>query len=291
MSTSPSNPPVDTIIYSRSGHRAKYVCTVMGPHGLEHYVKPEIEFGLPNGDVDTSFDGVAVWHEYFLSPPRQVIDKEILALEARKQQLEAEVRKMTEEKRAAEKDILDRKARLVRHEQLKRLDDFITKGVVCYVVDEKYSHDIQVIDFKNTECKYRRNEFRLLSLFGGSNGDLSWRLNTYSDGSGSYYECIPCVSQDDVPAAIASLLERVWAKWRKEGSVALEKYAKVAQKYGLTVPEDVLVKIAADNEKAKKNALEEAEWAFLRAQDNLAKARSDVIAGMATSASLAPKVK
>lgn len=289
MNTAPTNPPpLDTIVYSRSGHRAKYICSVTGRHGCEHYVKPEVEFGLPDGEVDSSFEGATVWHEYFLTPPREVIDKEIVALEARKEQLEIEVRKMTEEKRTAEKDVLDRKARLARHDQLKQLDDFITKGISCYVVDQKYSHDIEVIDFKSTSSAYSRTEFRLLSLFGRSNGDLSWRLNTYYDGSGSWSECIPCASKDDVPAAVAALLERVWTRWRKEGSVNLVKYANAARQYGLPVPEDVLAKIAADEEKAKKMALEEAEKAFVKAQKNLMKAREGIVDTTGVTAKPAP---
>ena len=293
MSTIHTNlPPIDTIIYSRSGHRAKYICSVAGHHGHDHFVRPEVEFSTPDGDVDSSFEGAAVWHEFFLAPPRAVIDKEIEGLEEKATALRVEINRLAQEKRGAEKDVEARKARLARHEQLKQLDDFITKGVSCYVLDIDWNSEIQIRDFKSTASEYNRDEFRLLCLFGSSNGSLDWKLNDYKDGSGNWCKCIPCASKDDVPAAVASLLEHRWAKWRKEGNVTISKYAQVARQYGLSVPEDVFAKIAKDTEEWKKTNLERAQKALAEAQAALMKAEEGVLSRMgvpAKPASATPK--
>lgn len=282
MTPIPTNPPLlDTIVYSRSGHRAKYICSVAGRYGCEHYVKPEVEFGLPDGDVDSSFEGAAVWHEFFLSPPREVIDKEIVALQTKADTLRAEVQKLTREhsetKRGVEKDLEARKVLLARHDQLKHLDDFITKGVACYVRDDEYG-EVTIMDFKDTTCEYSsRNTFRLLSLFGGSNGQLNWKLNRYSDGSGSYVDCIPCASKEDALVAIAELLNRRWEIWRKEGKGSISAYAQVARQHGIPIPEDVLAQIAKNAAEEKRENLERAEKAFADAQAALMKAQEGIV--------------
>jgi len=43
---------------------------------------------------------------------------------------------------------------------------------------------------------------KLLSLFGDSKGDLSFRLHQYRDGSGNYEEVIPCHSMDEAKELI-----------------------------------------------------------------------------------------
>lgn len=273
-------PPLDTIVYSRSGHRAKYICSVAGRYGCEHFVKPEIEFGLPDGDVDSSFEGAAVWHEFFLGPPREVIDKEIVALQTKADTLRAEVQKLTREhsetKRGVEKDLEARKARLARHDQLKHLDDFITKGVACYVLDVGYG-SINIVDFKDTRSEYHRDSFRLLSLFGDSKGQLDWKLNRYGDGSGDDTACFPCASKEEAHAAVGEMLSRRWDKWRKSGDGHINAYAQTAKKHGFAVPEDILAQIAKDAAEAKQKNLERAEKAFADAQAALMKAQEGIV--------------
>lgn len=285
----PDFPKVNTIVYSRSGQRAKYVCSVLSKFTTEHFVKPEVEFGLPDGEVESSFEGAAIWHEFFLTPPRQVLDKGIAALSAKAEVLRLEVQKLTREhaetKREIEKDLEARAARLARHDQLKQLDDFITKGVACYVVDNIYG-EIEVLNFGDTRSEYGgRDSFRLLSLFGNSNGQLDWRLNTYSDGSGSYTECIPCASKDDARAAIAERLNARWEGWRNGTKTNyLSAYVKAAVAHGLPIPEDVAAQIVKDESERKAKNLECAEKALAEAQSNLAKAQE----GLPASPSSAP---
>ena len=293
MSTIHTNlPPIDTIIYSRSGHRAKYICSVAGRYGHDHFVRPEVEFSTPDGDVDSSFEGAAVWHEFFLAPPRAVIDKEIEALEEKATALRAEVYQLGREKSEVEQDVIARKARLSKHAQLKQLDDFITKGVACYVTCD-YCGEINTKGFNGTKSDYGRDSFRLLSLFGDSKGQLNWRLNLYSDGSGNYIECIPCASNEDAKAAVAELLNRRWDQWRKDGKLSyLSGYAKSSREYGIPVPEDVAAQIAKGEEETKLKNLDHAQKAFAEARAALMKAEEGVLSRMgvpAKPASATPK--
>lgn len=272
----PTPTPINTLVYSRSGHRAKYICSVAGRYGCEHYVKPEVEFGVPDGDVDSSFEGAAVWHEFFLSPPREVIDREIAALEEKAAALRAEVYRLEREKSEAEQEVVARKARLARHDQLKHLDDFITKGIACYVLDVGYG-SINIVDFKDTRSEYHRDSFRLLSLFGDSKGQLDWKLNRYGDGSGDDTACFPCASKEEAHAAVGEMLNRRWDKWRKSGDGQIDAYVQTAKKHGFAVPEDVLSQIAKNAAEAKQKNLERAEKAFVDAQAALMKAQEGLV--------------
>ena len=279
----PTPPPIDTIVYSRDGSRAKYVCSIVGKYSSEHYVKPEVQFGLPDGEMDSSFEGAEIWHEYFLTPPRTVIDKEIAALDAKATALRVEICAMERQKREADQGLAEeieaRKARVEQHAQLKRLDEFITKGVACYVIDNSYG-DIQILNFGDTHSEYSgRDSFRLLSLFGNSKGQLDWKLNTYADASGSYTECIPCASREDARAAIAERLNARWEGWRNGTKTNyLAAYVKAAVAHGLPIPEDVAAQIAKDKEEQKRKNLEHCEKALAEAQANLAKARDGLAA-------------
>ena len=289
---SPAHPPIDTIVYSRDGRRAKYVCSVIKKYGVDHFVRPEVEFGLPDGEVESSFEGSAVWHEFFLAPPRAVIDKEIEALEEKATALRAEVYRLDREKSEVEQDVIARKARLSKHAQLKQLDDFITKGIACYVTDNGYG-ELHILDFGNSHAEYGdRDTFRLLSLFGNSKGQLDWKLNRYGDGSGNYTDCIPCVSKEDAKAAIAERLNVRWEMWRNGTKTNhlyhLSAYVKAAVAHGLPVPEDVAAQIAKDEEETKLKNLERAQKAFAEAQAALMKAEEGVLSRMGVPAKPVP---
>lgn len=203
--------------------------------------------------------------------------------------MRAEVYKLGRDKAEAERDITARKARLVQHAQLKHLDDFITKGVACYAVDSDYGR-VDIVDLKDTKSDNGwRDEFKLLSLYGKSDGQLNWKLHQYSDGSGnSKNECIPCASRNDALAAVAELLDRRWAEWRKDGKLyGLANYAESAAKHGIPVPADVATQIAQDVEKAKVTQLEFAKAELVKAQENLARLE----AGLAPTGAAKPWAK
>ena len=288
MKTPPiPHPPLDTIVYSRSGQRAKYICSVVGRYSPEHFVKPEVEFGLPDGEVDSSFEGAAIWHEYFLTPPREVIDKEIAALEAKAEALRLDIQKIRAEKAAIEQELSQgaeaRKTRFAQHTALERIDHFIQHGIAGYVV-ERYS-DISIVDFKDTKCDDngygRRGQFKLLTLFGCSDGDLSWCLNDYRDGSGTSHRCVPYATEDEKQKAVETMFSEVVQRWIKDETRADYTALRIvnnAKRLGLTsLP--VLVQEAAvrAGRKCKQDFLKAAEEKFVAAQTELIKAREGVV--------------
>lgn len=78
------------------------------------------------------------------------------------------------------------------------------------------SHDIEIMEWDHdlfTACDdYRRGMFenlKMISLFGNWNGrlGLNWRVNGYSDGSGSSKQFIPCKSLQEAIEASKSIID------------------------------------------------------------------------------------
>lgn len=72
------------------------------------------------------------------------------------------------------------------------------KSEITHVLEIRYS-DWEIIPIEKmlaNDEKYD-NGLKLLTLFGKSDGSLSWRINKYSDGSGSSWDVIPFTSYDD----------------------------------------------------------------------------------------------
>lgn len=66
---------------------------------------------------------------------------------------------------------------------LRQLEDFIN-GNVKWVIIDGWRPSLDNIE----KLKYQ-DKIRLISLYGRSNGDIGWRINSYSDVSGNEYDC------------------------------------------------------------------------------------------------------
>ena len=105
-------------------------------------------------------------------------------------------------------------ARLKQISALANIEDFI-EGRITHFVHSDYAyisvHGVDLLDYKEEGRGTYPKRLRLLSLYGASNGDLSWNLNMYYDGSGhSRYQVWPFTSLDAATAfARGMLMEKV----------------------------------------------------------------------------------
>ena len=122
--------------------------------------------------------------------------------------------KIREEITTAEKERPAILARLKQIPALANLEDFID-GRITHFVHSDYAyisvHDASLLDYKEEGRGTYPKRLRLLSLYGASNGDLSWNLNAYCDGSGhTRYQVWPFTSLDAATAfARGMLMEKV----------------------------------------------------------------------------------
>ena len=169
--------------------------------------------------------------ELFNSPPVQKYHYEIQKLESRIEEQRGILRKLHEEVRALQENEKARKKKYERFEQLRQLDDYIDGKITHYVI--LYEWDLQILEFEDAHARYSdRGEMRMLALFGNSKGNLTWKINEYSDGSGSWRPCIPCFSYQE---AVEKLTEYITEEIKKAVDSPREYIIKAAQKYGIPI--------------------------------------------------------
>jgi hypothetical protein len=209
------------------------------------------------------------------APAMSWMEKRAKELEARCERIYSEHKKLEEEFYSKTKVI---KAKLsfiekletnLSEDKLKQLIDFIS-GDIKYVVIEGYS-SFDILDF-NTAITKRffgdYNGIRLLSVFGHSDGDLSYGINEYKSKDCDWVTIHPCKTMEE---ALDILRERFSIMVKERFSSDL---LKVAKEYNLDIPDDIVKKynkekresLLADIEKEKQQ-IQAYENELLKYQD------------------------
>lgn len=290
MSDSPSPFRHGQVVYDRRGREARYLGP--SPNGAFHLVAPGYEAYDPNPDVGsyTDYQGLEEWPEVCHEPPVPKLNAEVAALNAQIEELRKAVRVVMDERAALDRQTVERKARLTQHEQLAQLDDYLAGKITHFVVLSRgYSAgkltDVAVEPFKDAMEQERQpwtrnGVLKLLSLHGDAKGDLTWRINHYSDGSGSWTEVIPCTSLEQAQQIARRLYEEKLAAWRAEqisppakavDSQAWSSYqlVKHAKDRGYPVPADALAHLEADMMAEAQESVQKARNALRRAEADL----------------------
>lgn len=193
-------------------------------------------------------------------PPVEAYSKEIVALVERRKELRQQVREEEQELAALKKQRED----LFKKAKLELLDKFVNGGITHYVQVEKWGVP-KILQFSETVDSYNKYErglrrMKMLSLFGKSDGDLEWRLNSYNDSSGSDAAVIPCTSEKEAQQV---LREQIALRMESKVSTDLLKAARNA---GMEVPDEYVeavrqqaVATAERNVKDNRKKLAEAE--------------------------------
>lgn len=115
------------------------------------------------------------------------------------------------------------------HECFKQMELFLA-GQVKFLVSETYCC-YEIIHFADT-MEDREDNVKLITLFGKSNGILTWKLNNYRDGSGTNRTVFPVTSFEEAKA----LLEKLILNQITELNVVNDGMVKAKKLYGLSVP-------------------------------------------------------
>lgn len=254
-----SNPKLiapGTTIYNRDGHEAAYTSFV---EGTGHIVLPKM---YDQDDPSYSWTGSpAVWDEVFTSPPSPVLNDELFELTARIENAERarreEKRLYIEQQKEIDQDIARRKRELLQHAHLANLDAYI-HGQITHVVaynDREVHVQVTVQTFKDfMEVKDGHKRYvRLLSLYGDSNGDLSWRVSRYADGSDSYanqsdvklftsHDAAVEYARELVQKQVKTFRDRIenGAKLNPGSTYALDGVIEGCAAFGIDPPEDLI---------------------------------------------------
>lgn len=256
-------------VYDRFGRCGRYVAPVAAGHVVEQLYRDD-----EDDDAEPYAGPVQTWREVFAKPPTEELHAEVRELEQRAAAVRQELDGLREERRALDAEHKARAERIKRHAQLELLDDFIAGRITHFVVIDGYGVKVQEAAeaLKSDEDRWDR-KLKLLSLYGDSKGDLTWRLNRYSDGSGGSDEVIPCVSFDD---AMAKARERVLAEIEAVRSIAADRpwmlgsALRSAARLGVEVPADLAAIQSAYELKGAREQLEKARTVLAEAQAKVA---------------------
>jgi hypothetical protein len=167
--------------------------------------------------------------QLFEAAPVTVISKEVKALQIKKDTLLEEIRKIEGNISVMNISVRTATAEYQKWGELKNLNLFVQKKITHYV--ELHYGTLSIVEFGKAKCEGARDELKLLTLFGTSKGNLQWKLNQYSDGSGSSYEVVPCLSYEDARSQMQAWLDRLVAA----DQYLSEQSIKNAAAYGLFI--------------------------------------------------------
>ncbi len=219
-------------VFSEDGQAAEYVARI--PEG--HIVRPMVEAYY--GDEEYTHTGDPVtWRAVFKQPPVAKYNEELKALHV---EIAAARKALAESRETERMEERQRAAKFKKTGILKGIEDFIDGKITHYVEHESPYGPPKVIAVAEAVSRGQDNNYRkllrLLTL-GGSlrEGNLTWILNEYSDGSGSSGKCVtPCKSLEEAEAAAKKAVVAHFANSSRQ--YRSENWAAAADKFAVAVP-------------------------------------------------------
>lgn len=182
----------------------------------------------------------------YAEPPVEQRNQQIADLDSKIKTKRDELAELQTAVRVTEGEMRSRMALIKRHKSLERLEDFIEGRITHFVFYEYGAPKImefkEAIEAKDEDRYAKIPPLKLLTLFGKSNGELNWRMDSYSDGSGgSRYGVHPCCSIEEAHAKTKEVLESLFedARKREWGISAYDECEKIAAVVGIEIPEDL----------------------------------------------------
>lgn len=131
---------------------------------------------------------------------------------------------------------------------LKYLDAFIEGKLTHYVILDRW-HPV-ILEFNESYSDDRaRDKLKLLTLFGNSNGNLTWELNNYKDGSGYNRQVIPCTSLEEAKIELGNFINGL--------DEISDEIIGIAQRYEIEIKKELLEKYKQDRRRQLMKKIEE----------------------------------
>ena len=235
--------------------------------------------GEPRGYRDEVF----IAPEIYEQAPTATYDARISELRTTIDQLANKERELRTRISEIESNERTRLAKFGKFRALRQLEDFIEGRITHYVEVPSWGAP-RIVDFeetKNPDGSYQtHNGYKLLTLFGRTNGDLAWKLNRYTDGSGSNTDVIPCTSLGDAQRVAREHIEE---RARDSAERPREDVINAAKQFNVTLPDAYLESFRQSRKAQLEKNISEAEGkieqmraeldALGPAQDALARSR------------------
>lgn len=248
-------------VYSGSGQVGQFL-QYINVYSRTSYLVQTIMRGYRDDEPET-LGNVETWPDAFLEPPRVLYDKTIEELTDKKAGLLAEIASITARQANLQQEEKQRLARLKQHEGLGLLEDFIDGKITHLVVDH---YDDITIQSAAVESEDKRPAgLRLLSLYGDTKGDLSWRVSAYEGHHGGEKNIVPARSFEEARtiarARIDSQIAKLQAKpqaWQAR-PWDLHKVISNSERFGIELPMEMQAAWQARKVEDARKAVQECE--------------------------------
>lgn len=210
------------------------------------------------------------YDKLYENPPVAQLSVETKELEERKSVLASELANLVKEINKVKTELKE----IEKYKGLENLSNFINGKITHYVIDDCSVGEI--IEFDKARSYYGGQ--KLLVLWGDSKGNMNWRLNRYSDGSGHWTNCYPCLSLEEAKAKISELFNIDFKKYQ-DGSIEISSLAyraKSMRKYGLDVPVEAEEPIKEYNKKNLEQVVQEKQQIVQSKQADLDKSLKEL---------------
>lgn len=248
-----------SVKYTEHGDEVEVLSEFDGGFVVQYFYEDEDRYG----QQVHRYSEPTIVKQLFDAPPSTRRAADLSDLESQVKQKREELQVVTAEikqAKAANKELLDV---LARNEALANLKDFIDGKVTHYVTTCPYD-GIRIASI--TEFHEEKHS-RLLSLFGQSNGLLTWRVNRYRDDSGGWSECWPCCSHEEALAVAQREIESLYCDVKRN----MHQITRSAEAIGLVIPKHISLECASYR-------LDRADAAYKEALSKADKARDDYAA-------------
>jgi hypothetical protein len=253
-------------VYLPTGQEAEYVAMIDGQHAVRIIYDVDSN-GYDEPPYSYPDDRVTITHQVFAKPPVERFDGQVLAMQAKRDELAREVAELRNEVSQIERNKKMQKA-AEKYPEIQDALDFIEGRITHIVVQNTYGETtIQTMPeaFQDVDRWGGRSEvkgMKLLCLFGTDiHGKTLWGLNQYRDGSGSGWTTIwPARSELEARHRVQRLLDDALEVWRAGDAKAARDYTNIQQTLDanpwITVPADWTAHIAAIKEKARQQKID-----------------------------------
>ena len=204
-------------------------------------------------------DHLSVVNDVFNKPPRKKMEEEIRKAKdeldsLRKQTIEerSKKHKVTMEIRDAENKAKETLERIKKYRGLENIEDFID-GNITFVLDVEYQWNPEIFPFEDY-IKNSDQGMKLISLYGKSNGDLTFKVNEYGDGSGSSRQAFFFTSLEE---AVEKLQAFITEQVSEGNHRPRQGYVALAKKYNLELPEGYAKTLEDEYEENNKNKIKD----------------------------------
>lgn len=223
-------------VYKPNGDEAEFVALIEGGGFV---VKP---YCYAN-DFDEHLTGdVQIVDHVFEESPKRLRDEEIVRLDAEISAKRKELLDIVKAVDDAKRNVDERVRAMSAMQGMQRLEDWLVGRFTHVVLGRKFERsgiadEIDITSFeKGCEEIYDHRGVALLTLFGDSNGRLSWQINDYKDGSGQWRTVIPCLSEEEAKQKASELINHSLSTLGANDYDRLKNLTNSAKKLGIEIP-------------------------------------------------------